>query len=349
MTAWPVLLATLKVAVVALTGFVLARRGLLHETALRDLSALVVQVTVPCLVFSTAAKGLGGLGAPEVALLICCAPAAIGLGWLIGWSLHRLGRMPANAMKPIVLSSAYGNSNYLPIAVATSVMPALASHFPAISPQILAQTSIVCISIYFVLYSPLFWGFGFWWMRGEAGGKLKPTHLLTPPVIGLAAGYFVGLTPLHLVLTPTHAPLHFLLDAIESLGGLTIPLANLILGGMLYTARALRESEGTASVVTPLGIAAAVSGKLVILPGIFFTALALFARHWNHGDMLTLAAAIAFLESATPGATNLAVMGGSVSERTVGMGIAEILLVQYPVAVISIPIWLTLFFALVGR
>lgn len=348
--ATPIVLAVLKVAAVALVGFMLARRGVLHETALADLSNLVIKVTVPCLIFANAAGGFTGTSLVSAALAVVGAPLILGLGWLGGTVLGRVLRVQAGHWRAVICASTFENSAYLPIAVATAVLPPLAALFPlgaASAVGAIAANGVVFISLFGVLYSPLFWGLGLWWLsEGAAHDGAAPwTRLLPPPVIGVLLGYGVGLTPLHLALTPRHAPLHFVFSAVSDIGSLTIPLANLILGGMLAGAIAGRRWQWRDAATAALA-------KLIWVPSATFGLLWLCRGWWEHSAALSLAAFTVFLQALTPPATNLAVM-----TRGRPMGVSNLapevvpglLLVTYPLSVLTMPLWLTLFFGMMGR
>lgn len=348
-TAAPILLAVLKVAVVAAVGYALALRGLLHEAALRDISNLVVQLTVPCLIFTDVAAGLSGIRAEGTLLLIAAGPLLLGIGWVIGHALFRIAKTPAHLDRPVIGAVTFQNAQYLPLAVSTAVVPSLAPLFPGMAPGSLAGASVISIFLFCVLYSPLFWGVGFWWLLGGSNLRQLPLiKLLPPPVIGIILGYLFGLTSLHLALTPAHAPLHFLFAALSDIGGLTVPLANLVLGGMLAVAR--NEQKEGVSIVRRRDRVCVILGKLILLPLVVYLALAATRHYWvGAGAGLTLALFVILLEAASPPATNLAVMSGSAKERVTGLAISELLMSSYIAALITVPIWLLLFLRLLAK
>jgi len=344
--ALPIVLAVLKVAAVAFVGFLLARRGVLHETALADLSTLVIKVTVPCLIFGNAAGGFAGFSLPSALLAISGSGMVLGLGYLGGRGIGRAARVEPAHWRAVVAASTFENSAYLPIAVATAVLPPLAAAFPAGAvsvPGMIGGASVVYISLFGILYSPLFWGLGLWWLTEDSDSAAKRhwwRRLLPPPVIGLLLGYVFGLTPLHRAFTPPHAPGHFLFLAVTDIGSLTIPLANLILGGMLAAALQGRRLRFRDSLTVSLA-------KLVFVPGLTLTLLWL-TRHWWAAQAATaLAAFVVFLQATSPPATNLAVMtkgkGGAATNVT-GQVIPGLLLVTYSLALVTMPLWLLLFF-----
>ena len=343
--AAPIALAVLKVALVACLGYLIMRRGILHQATLADVSGLVVQVTAPCLNFANALSGSASSSVRASLVLILSAPIVLGLGFTFGAGLSRLVGVSGRSWKPVVAASTFQNASYLPLAVATAVLPSLARLFPPPegSPAVLSGNAIVDVSLFSVIYLPLFWGLGLWWLQGrtdEEPNHLSWKTLLPPPVIGVLAGYAVGLTPLHRLLVPPGSPLHVALLATEDVGQLTVPLANLVLGGMLALALGGKHLRVRDAFVSS-------GAKLVLVPGVMLALLAASRSAWSHDRALALAAFVVFLECTSPPATNLAVMSRT-KDLSAGSGevIPGLLLVAYPLCLLTMPFWLTAFFRL---
>ncbi len=154
--AAPIALAVLKVVVVALVGYALARRGILHSSALADISALVIKVTVPCLIFANAAGGFTALSLASSLAALAAGPVVLGFGCLSGIALGKLAQVQPGHWRAVVAASTFQNSAYLPIAVATSVLPALANAFPggmATAPAVHCREQPGC---YFPVRRPVF-------------------------------------------------------------------------------------------------------------------------------------------------------------------------------------------------
>jgi predicted permease len=345
--ASPIVLAVLKVAVVALVGFVLARRHLLHQAALADISALVIGVTVPCLNFVNAAN-IQGTSARSALLCILGAPFVLALGFAGGNGLGKLLRVQKSHWRPVICAATFQNLTYLPVAVATAVLPPLAALFPggaATTHDAIAGSGVVAISIFGILYSPLFWGLGLWWLsdapttervsRADLARRLLPA-----PVVGLLLGDLFGLTPLHFALTPPRAPLHFAFTAVQDIGSLTIPLANLVLGGML-------ASVGSGRLFSWRDAVTVIGSKLIWIPSVTLTLLWLIRPWWRDDAALSVAAFVVFLEAVSPPPTNLAVMtkGKDLGAANLaGAVVPGLLLVAYSLSLLTMPLWLTLFF-----
>ena len=347
--ALPIVLAVLKVTAVAAGGFWMARRGVLHPAALADLSRLVIQVAVPCLIFANAAGGFAGLSAGAATLAVAGGPVVLGIGAAFGFTLCRLLRVDARHVRAVVCAATFENQAYLPIAVTTAVLPPLAGLLPPgpdTTAASVAGTGVVLISLFGVLYSPLFWGVGLAWLAETAGEPVSwRARLLPPPVWGVLAGFAVGLTPpLRHVLTLPDAPLHFLFAAVRDIGGLAVPLANLILGAML--AGVISSRTGGGRVVQGRDALTVVFSRLILTPGVVLLALWLGRGWWAGSGTGCVAAFVVFLQAAMPSATNLVVMSGSRAGSDAERVMPGLLLACCAAAIVTVPLWLTLFFHL---
>lgn len=352
--ALPILFAVLKVASIAAAGFLLGKKSILHDSATSDISDLVIKVAVPCLVFTNAAGGLVGLSSTSAAALVIAGPAVIGAGYALSVVMAKVFRVDPAYRTAVVATSAFQNSAYLPLAVCTAVAPLVvqAAGLPAMPNA--SGAAIVCISLFGVLYSPIFWGIGLGWivddigtpppLTGEGlGGRGRwrqiATRMLPPPVIGLIVGYVVAFTPLRELFVPHDAPLRFLFDAAGDIGGMTVPLANLILGAMLARAGAGRNEPVRNYLIV-------IATRFVIVPALFLSIAAGTRAWWISSPAAVIAAFVIFLQSITPPATNLAVMSKGVRESSphhTAEAIPRILLVTYLLCLLTMPAWLIVF------
>lgn len=349
--ALPIAFAVLKVASVAALGYLLGKRGILHDSATADIAGLVIKIIVPCLVFVNAAGGSIGISGPLAAAVIAAGPAVIGAGYVVSAALSKVARIDPEYRTAVMATSTFQNSAYLPLAITSAVAPLTVAviggrGMPATTS---IADAIVCISLFGIVYSPLFWGVGFAWLTGgnRAGLSAREfaARLMPPPVVGLLIGYAVALTPLHRLLIPTGAPLRFLFAAAGDIGAMTVPLANLILGAMLAQA-------GSGSREPARNHAVVIATRFLIVSAIFLGTM-LLTRHWWIGSPFSIVAAfVIFLESVTPPATNLAVMAkvskGNTPRRT-AEAIPRILLLAYPLAIVLMPAWLLIFLHLMQK
>ena len=348
--ALPIIFAVLKVAAVAAIGYLLAKRAVLTDSATSAVSDLVIKLAVPCLVFSNAAGGFAGISTVGAVSLILAGPGVIGAGYLCAVALSKVCQVETAYRKAVVAASAFQNSAYLPIAVSTAVAPLVvqvAGHPGSPPNSAMSGAAVICISLFGVLYSPIFWGIGLGWITDDHEGRrpwreLVP-RLFPPPVLGLIAGYTVAFTPLKGLIVPHGSPGHFLFDAVGDIGGMTVPLANLVLGAMLA-----RVGSGVKEPVKNYLIV--VGTRFLLVPSLFLAITLLTRSYWISSPIAVVAAFVIFLQSITPPATNLAVMSKGVSADSpyhTAEAIPRILLVAYLLCMVTMPAWLLIYLRLI--
>ena len=352
----PIALAVLKVAAIASVGWFLSWRRILHDSAVSDVSELVIKAFAPCLIFANAvgASKLSGVAGPTGIVLIVAGPALLGLSYGLSALLAKLLKVDRVYRTAVVAASTFQNQLYLPLAVGVAVVPSVAQAVlgQGTSATWAIASYVIGLSIFGIGYGPFFWGIGLAWITSDGQGMMftgaaSLIKLIPAPIVGLIAGFTVALTPLRLLFAPSHAPLRFVLDAATDLGSVAVPLANLILGAMLARAGlGVRE---------PLKNVAIVIGTRLIAAPAFCTAALYLARPWwRHTPDAAIVAFVLFVESMSPPATNLATMSKRSPdivkgrENRTAAAIPRILLVTYIAALIAMPIWLLVFVHLFG-
>ena len=355
--ALPIVFAVLKVAAVAGVGWLLWSRRILHDSAIGDISELVIKAFAPCLIFANAlgATSLAGIAGPTGLILIAAGPAVLGIGYGLSSVLAKVLRVDRSDRTAVVVASTFQNQLYLPLALGVSVVPSL---FQALLGQGTSVNSavgayVIGLSLFGIGYGPFFWGIGLSWITSDGGpqtfnGFASLLKLIPAPVVGLIVGFIVALTPLRALLVPAHAPLRFLVDAATDIGSLTVPLANLVLGAMLArTGLGVGEPLRNVSIV--------ITSRLIATPALCLCVLYLARSFWRHSPSASAVAMVVFIESMSPPATNLAIMSKR-SPDTVGghesrtsEAIPRLLLVAYLLSLIAMPLWLVLFVRLAQR
>jgi predicted permease len=347
----PIALAVLKVAAIAAVGWFLSWRRILHDSAVSDVSELVIKAFAPCLIFSNAvgASKMSGVAGPTGVVLIVAGPALLGLGYGLSALFAKVFKVERGYRTAVVAASTFQNQLYLPLAVGVAVVPSLAQALMGQGTTTAWAVAgyVIGLSIFGIGYGPFFWGIGLSWITSDGKGRMftSPASLLKlipAPIVGLIAGFVVALTPLRLLLAPAHAPLRFVLDAATDLGSVAVPLANLILGAMLARA-GLGVREPLKNVAIVIGT------KLIAVPGICLAALYFSRAWWRHTPDAAIVAFVLLVESMSPPATNLATMSKRSPDRVkdhenkTAEAIPRILLITYILTLIIMPLWLVVF------
>lgn len=141
-------------AVLALPGVLLARKGVITRDVSRGLSHVSMQVTIPCLLFSSVVPDV------SVRLLRECWPLLVlpfiyvPLGLLIGALVVLICEPSESFRKGTVAAVAFGNSTGIPI-VLLSVVHAALKGPNSVDPMLF-------LSVYLIFYPALQWAVGGW-------------------------------------------------------------------------------------------------------------------------------------------------------------------------------------------
>ncbi|MBC6441130.1 MAG: AEC family transporter [Rhodospirillales bacterium] len=188
------------IAVAILAGIAWARWGKLADPA--SLTQIILNVGTPCLVFST----ISTLSVPALELGVMALAAVMMLLMFLGsgWLLLKVVRLPSGVYLPPVVFGNLGNLG-LPLNLFA-----------------FGDAGLELGLIMFAVQSVLFFTIHFWLISGSP----SPLEMLKTPHI-----YAISVA-LAFTLTDTHPPL-WLTNTTDLIGGLTIPLMLIMLGGSL--------------------------------------------------------------------------------------------------------------------
>ncbi|KAF5442330.1 hypothetical protein F2P56_035000 [Juglans regia] len=164
-------------------------------------------------------------------------------------------------------------------------------------------------------------------------------HILQPPIIASLLAIIIGTVPqLKAFFFGYDAPLSFVTDSLEILGGAMVPSVLLILGGMLSEG----PIESTLGLRTTVGISIA---RLLVLPvlGIGIVALSDKMNLLVHGDAMYRF--VLLLQYTTPSAI---LLGAIASLRGYAVGEASTLLFwQHIFALLSLSLYIVIYFKII--
>jgi hypothetical protein len=279
-------LATLFIVGLAF-GFYPRPHGLLPPATLKALSALVMWLLSPCLILSVYATRL--TGAVLDSTLTCCAWCLLHI--LVNFCLGKLA-LPfaapaahhAGAFRAAII---FGNSASLPFLLLAVLVqrPSLRADAAAFD-----RSVVYCFS-YLIPWWCGIYGLGCELLRplpaaagggGGGGGAPAPAAVATdaaavlkrsvqqPPVVATLAGVLLGLTPLGGLFWGASPPLGGAGAVVKLLGEGSIPCANVVLAGSLFSAVAelLRDARarlGEAPLAEDAGGWAALTSSTALL------------------------------------------------------------------------------------
>lgn len=195
---------------IVLVGVLARFWKVLTEAVTRDLNKLVIGLTLPILYFYV----LAAQTSREVLISSWYLPLlAVGIvltGAILAYCYSRFISVPNPQKKTFLYLSSFTNCGFLAIPLALFLF---------------GQEGVVRVVIFNLGFSILIWTLGVSILRGEGKINVIFKNLFNPGTIALALG-FLGVT--------LGVKLPYIIDgAFGLIGGITIPLAMLIIGGIL--------------------------------------------------------------------------------------------------------------------
>ncbi|MEO6907100.1 MAG: AEC family transporter [Abditibacteriaceae bacterium] len=252
---WLAALATAKVFAVGFAGFLLMRFKILNERGLRSLGQLVALLTMPCLVIYSFATGFDPATIPGWWVF-----ALIGFGITVfGMALGKILAWRYDDEEATMLIG-FQNAGYF-------VLPMLAALLPN---QEYIRTSLL-LFVLVIPFNTVLWFMGSVLLLRKPGWN--PSTILTPPfvatvfsliVYGLGHHWihqFDGSFLVQILFGSSTATIGTAasVGAMQQIGGLTIPLAMLVLGGSI-------AANVQGKIEFKRAVAATTIMKLVIMP-----------------------------------------------------------------------------------
>ncbi len=329
----PVLSTVVELLILGAVGFLLRRLMQWPEGFFQAVSRLVVTVALPVYLFVTTARTsrneLASSGIfPAAAVVFIIVPLAISFGLL------RLLRFRGAELRMGAALGGFGNAGYLPLAVIEIVQATQ----PTLARALGGSLPSLHVGAFLLVYSPTLWSAGNLLLT-RSGERLRPREIITPPFIGVAAGFLVAISPLQPIMLNERLPLYAVYRALDLLGKITFPLVLITLGAMIGALR-FRERIRPPVVLMAFAVAAV---RLLALPGLFFAAYGVVLRyaHLQPAQLWVL-----FLEATVPPATNFSVMAGNATKNEDQTAFA--LLVAYVLYLVTLPLFLYAFLSLPG-
>jgi len=301
------LAALAKIALVIVVSAWLLRKGIFDESHTRAITAVVVNLALPCLIFSNIVNHFDVSNYPHwwkfpligAAMVICLL------------ALSRLIFTTAGpARNTLIALSSLQNAGYLILPIGEVLFPRQFERFS------------IYVFLMLLAYMPLLWSLGVFLISHREGMKLKLSYVLNAPFCALALAMllvFLGLAP--------DVP-GIILEPVELVGTSCVPLATVVLGltmGMLHVSRL----PSLFNLIRVAGI------KLVAVPLIMFCLL-----RYTSFSSGGLESAFWILEASSPPATALALQaihfGGD--EQLV----CSTLVICYLAALLTMPLFFSL-------
>jgi len=305
-------LAMVQIFILGAIGYFLLKKGILGEAGLDILSRLVVEITLPLLIFCQLIKDFrfdlypNWWIFPLVSLLITI------LGLLAGYLF--VGFIKGRQHKLQFLSLiTFQNSGYLPLALIVALMP-----------KEQMDTMLIYLFLFLLGFNLVVWSFGVYMLSLHENKRFEMGSLFSPPVIATLISLAIIFFNLRNFIPQT------VLKPLRMIGDCTLPLAMFVVGGSL----ALIHLEQ----INKKAIFLIILVKLVILPALGLW----FILKFRLPQLLAL---LIIMELAVPPATSLSVITRHYKKED--LLISQGVFFGHILSLVTLPLFLSLYFALV--
>ncbi len=303
-----VFFAIIKLLLIIFLGFFLYRKKILTQEALKFLTFLVVNITVPFLIFTEIITHLNLENAPPLYKFILLSISIFSLGLFLGIIFSPFSKFP----REFIALVSFQNCGYLPMNLAL---------FLFLSP--LRDTFLIYIFLYILGFNILMWSVGSFLIFKKKKEGFKMRSLFTMPVISI----IISLLCVYLKINSFFPDL--IISPLALVGKMSFPLSMILLGAWLAKGEKLASKEALlASFI-----------KLFLLPLIFFMLILKF-------KLFSLWGFFVLTQASMPSAASLPIVaqmrGGNSEVVSCGVFLSHIL------ALFTVPIWLSLFSQISG-
>jgi predicted permease len=304
--------ALLEIFLLGLVGYLLVKRNVLSEDGLNNLSRLVVEVTLPALIFYQLLRDFSFSAYPRWWIWPLVSAAITLAGLLLGACLSYFIKGRQHRLQFLSLVG-FQNSGYLPLALISALLPSEK-----------AGPMLIYLFLFLLGFNLVIWSVGVHLLSLHTTRKFELGSVFSPPAIACLlslAAVFFGLNRL--------VP-QVVFKALRMAGDCTMPLALFVVGASLAEIR-LHNIDIKANILLILA-------KLFILP-----ALGLWLIAWL--KLPEAAGLLILMQLAVPSATSLAVI--TRHYRKEDLLVSQGIFVSHIAGLLSVPVFLSLYYWLI--
>lgn len=302
--------AVSQIGLVILFAGWLVRRGIIPRDGVKLISDSVINVFLPCLIFSNIVGRFQPSEFPGWWLL----PLSAATLMLLGWSLAQLLFFKAGeARRELIPLSFLQNAGYLILPLGKMILPE----------EDFDQFALFCFLI-ILAHNPLLWLIGKHYLRQpETGEPFKLQRLLSPPLYANIIALFLVVTGLRNVVPGV------VVETATFLGDGAVPIATFALGAALGSLNLnfRRHLKSGAAVIL---------NKLFLIPAAVVFLIGLIPTIRSDSTLVLLFT----LQAASAPATSLILQSKSYSDNSERVG--TIIVMCYVVCIVSIPLWVAI-------
>jgi predicted permease len=305
-------IAVIQILILGIFGYFLQKKNLLSEAGSEMLSRLVIDVTLPLLIFCQLVKDFKFYLYPDwwIFPLISIFITALGLG--IGYLFSKFVNGQQQKLQFLSLVG-FQNSGFLPLVLVAALLP-----------MGMAAQMFIYLFLFLIGFNLAMWSLGAYILSFSKTTKFETASLFNMPVIASLAGLLVVFLGLNKLFSG------IILRPLFMLGSCTLPLAMLVVGADLAKIRLEHVDKKAMALMALL--------KLFLLPTIGL-ALTVFFK------FPALMGLLIMIQLAVPPATSLSVILKHYNKDD--LLISQGIFIGHILSILTIPLFLSLYFALV--
>jgi hypothetical protein len=293
-------------------GYFLLKKGVLGEPGLDILSKLVVEITLPILIFCQLIKDFRFNLYPNWWLFPLLSIIITAAGLLLGCLFLGFIKGPQHKMQFLSLI-AFQNSGYLPLGLIAALLP-----------KDKIDTMFIYLFLFLLGFNLVVWSVGVYMLSFHESKKFEMATFFSPPVISTLFSLVIIFFGLNSFIPDV------VLRPLRLVGDCTLPLAMFVVGGSLASIH-LRHIDKKAVFLIVLA-------KLIILPALGIWLIIKFR-------LPQLVGLLIIMELAVPPATSLSVILRHYKKED--LLISQGIFVGHIASLITLPIFLSLYFMLI--
>ena len=290
-------------------GYFLIKRNLLGAEGLNALSRLVIEVTLPVLIFCRLIRDFNFSLYADWWIFPLISLAITSVGLLVGSLFMNFVKGGEQKLQFLSLVS-FQNSGYLPLVLFASLLPAYK-----------ADVMFIYLFLFLLGFNLLFFSFGIYLLTFSKDKKFDWWSLLSAPVVATLVGLILVFFGLNKFIPS------IIIKPLELTGDCTLPLATFIVGGNIAAIHLAKIDKKAMMLLA--------SAKLFILPALGLLLVFLL-------KLPELLGLLIIVELAMPPATNLSVLVSSYKKQD--HLISQGIFYGHVIGLITIPLFLGLYF-----
>jgi malate permease and related proteins len=300
------MLALVQVLLIALVGAILVWKKVFKSGDVKGLSLIIINVLLPSMIFSKIVRTLDPVSFPLwwVLPLVGIGLILIGIFFAVLFFYHDL-----SSKRSLLPIASMQNAGYLALPLGQAIYPEQFDQYALYSFLIIMGLN------------PILWSVGKFLSTGGKMLEFSWKQFITPPFIANLLGIIFVLSGLHQYIPK------IVINAIETTGAATVPLANFVLGAVLGSI-SLKLWPSFSDTIRVIGV------KFLIIPIVTIFVMMLL----NLKETNSLLSDVILIQAVSPPAIAILIQiknyGGDAQKS------GSMILISYILCIVAIPVWM---------